>query len=316
MMRSSRVALVLAGVFVAAAGVRGEVSSTVSAAERAMRDASDPAVVVFAHRCLHRTEPENSVAAIKASIAAGVHGVEIDVRRTSDGTYVIMHDATVNRTTSGTGKVAEMTLEQIRKLQLRHATVPTGERVPTFEEMLDAAKGKIMINVDPKGITIPDAVQFCRAKGVIDQVVFKQEWRKLTEADRAWVRKQSDVYFMPIVFSRKELAEARAAGKWPAIELVSRKGGDPDLIRPEVIADLKRDGTRAWVNLMEGGGIALGTGWSDDRAVVEPDATFKELLDAGVGVIQTDVPELAIQTLERQGHGLSAAAASTSAGRR
>lgn len=121
------------------------------------------------------------------------------------------------------------------------------------------------------------------------------------------VREQKDVYFMPIVFSQKELAEARAAGKWPAIELVSRQGGDPDLIRPAVIAALKQEGTRAWVNLMEGGGIALGTGMSDDRAVVEPEATFKEILDAGVGAIQTDVPELAMRTLERQGHDLSGA---------
>jgi glycerophosphoryl diester phosphodiesterase len=184
--------------------------------------------------------------------------------------------------------------------------VPTGERVPTFDEFLEVAKGKIMLNVDPKDITIPEAVRICREEGVVGQAVFKQEWKKLSESDRAWVREQKDVYFMPIVFSRKELAEARAAGKWPAIELVSRKGGDPDLIRADVIAGLKREGTRAWVNLMEGGGIALGTGWSDDRAVLEPDAQFKDLLDAGVGAIQTDVPELAIRTTERQGHGLSA----------
>lgn len=88
----------------------------------------------------HRGSPadarigENTVPAFEAAIASGADGLEFDVRRTRDGGLVVMHDATVDRTTDGSGAVADLTLAQIRGL-----TAGDGARVPTVDEVLSLA---------------------------------------------------------------------------------------------------------------------------------------------------------------------------------
>lgn len=90
---------------------------------------------VIAHRGGASYEPENTLAAFRNSINQGVDWLEFDVQMTKDGALVVIHDETVDRTTDGTGAVREMTLEQIRSLD-----AGKGEKVPTFEEVLELAK--------------------------------------------------------------------------------------------------------------------------------------------------------------------------------
>src|SRR5579859_6241329 len=87
-----------------------------------------PQVVAISHRGEHLHHPENTMPAFHAAVDAGADFIEVDVRTTSDGKLVLMHDATVDRTTNGHGEVAAMTLEEIRKLDAG------GAKVPTFEE--------------------------------------------------------------------------------------------------------------------------------------------------------------------------------------
>src|SRR5271156_4618615 len=82
---------------------------------RATASAAGP-VVVIAHRGEHRAHPENTLPAFQAAIEAGADFFELDVRTTSDGRLILMHDAKVDRTTNGSGTVREMTFEQIRML--------------------------------------------------------------------------------------------------------------------------------------------------------------------------------------------------------
>ncbi len=107
-------------------------------------------IMVAAHRGAHRDYPENSAGSIREAIRLGVDIVEIDVRITGDGVPVLMHDYAVDRTTNGTGKVSDMTLEQIRRLRLTHNGKVTDEVVPTFDELLEITKGRIMVDVDYK----------------------------------------------------------------------------------------------------------------------------------------------------------------------
>ena len=104
-------------------------------------------IAVIAHRAAHIRNPENSLSSIRAAIELGADYVELDVRTTLDGRLVLMHDATVDRTTNGNGAVAQMTFKQVGALKLGH------EHVPTFEEALDIAHGKIDIYVDAKSLT-------------------------------------------------------------------------------------------------------------------------------------------------------------------
>ncbi|MBQ2012156.1 MAG: glycerophosphodiester phosphodiesterase family protein, partial [Bacteroidaceae bacterium] len=90
-------------------------------------------VTVVAHRGDWRNSPENSIQAFKSCIEMGVDMIEIDVRKTKDNELVIIHDATVDRTTNGKGKVSDLTLEEVKKLRLRagHGVV-TRHEVPTL----------------------------------------------------------------------------------------------------------------------------------------------------------------------------------------
>jgi glycerophosphoryl diester phosphodiesterase len=110
---------------------------------------TDPARrLVIAHRGDRAHAPENTIEAFTKAVALGVDGIEFDVRMTRDGVAVLMHDATVDRTTSGRGLVREQTLAELRTLDAsRAATGWTGGRalVPTLEEVLDRFRGTPII---------------------------------------------------------------------------------------------------------------------------------------------------------------------------
>ncbi|SFS13620.1 glycerophosphoryl diester phosphodiesterase [Granulicella pectinivorans] len=109
-------------------------------------------IVVIAHRGEHLHHPENTLPAFQGAIDAGADYFELDVRTTSDGKFVIMHDSKLDRTTNGTGEVSKHTFDEIRALDAGAKFAPAfqGIRVPTLDEALDLAHGKINVYVDTK----------------------------------------------------------------------------------------------------------------------------------------------------------------------
>ncbi len=110
--------------------------------------------VVIAHRGDHTQAPENTLEALHNTIADGADYMEVDLRTTKDGHIVIMHDSTVDRMTDGKGKIAEMTLEEFRALHIVDSRFPNRppEPPPTFEEILQAARGKLYFYLDCKEV--------------------------------------------------------------------------------------------------------------------------------------------------------------------
>ena len=94
-------------------------------------------VIRVGHRGAAGHAPENTLAAIHAGFACGVDLVEIDLRRTADGALVALHDATVNRTTDGSGRIARLSLKEVKRLDAGNGT-----GIPTLEEVLEAAAGR------------------------------------------------------------------------------------------------------------------------------------------------------------------------------
>jgi len=109
-------------------------------------------IVVISHRGEHLHHPENTMPAFQAAIDAGADYFELDVRTTSDGKFVIMHDSTLDRTTNGTGEVHKHTFDEIRSLDAGAKFSPAfaGTKVPTLDEAFDLAHGKINVYVDTK----------------------------------------------------------------------------------------------------------------------------------------------------------------------
>lgn len=97
-------------------------------------------VVPYGHRGAKGEAPENTLAGFAYALALGLKGIELDVRLSADGHLVVMHDDTVDRTTNGTGRVADLTAEQMRELDARaeHPDWPAPVGVPTLPEVLDA----------------------------------------------------------------------------------------------------------------------------------------------------------------------------------
>jgi glycerophosphoryl diester phosphodiesterase len=109
-------------------------------------------IKVIAHRGEHLHHPENTLAAFQAAIDAHADYFELDVRTTSDGKFVIMHDSTLDRTTNGTGEVHKHTFDEIRALDAgaKFSSAFAGTKVPTLDEAFDLAHGKINVYVDTK----------------------------------------------------------------------------------------------------------------------------------------------------------------------
>ena len=108
---------------------------------------------VCAHRGDNKSAPENTIPAILSAVRKGAHQIEFDVCPTKDGELVVIHDSSVDRTTDGTGKIGDMTLAEIKKLDagswFDRAFAET--QIPTFRQALEAVPEHILCNVEIKG---------------------------------------------------------------------------------------------------------------------------------------------------------------------
>ncbi|MFD7997730.1 glycerophosphodiester phosphodiesterase [Streptomyces mirabilis] len=98
--------------------------------------------LTIGHRGVMGVEPENTLRSFIAAQHAGLDLIELDLHLSKDGALVVMHDADVDRTTDGSGPIAEMTLAELRALDAGH-----GERVPVFEEVLDAVSAPLQAEI-------------------------------------------------------------------------------------------------------------------------------------------------------------------------
>ncbi len=125
-------------------------------------------VLRIGHRGAAGHAHENTLAAIQKGIDLGVDFVEIDVRRTADGVLVVLHDATVNRTTNGKGRVDRLSLQEVRKFNTGN-----GEHIPTLEEVLTVAaeRAGLMLELKAKGVA-QQTVEAVRGAGFRDSVIY------------------------------------------------------------------------------------------------------------------------------------------------
>ncbi|HWE50334.1 MAG TPA: glycerophosphodiester phosphodiesterase family protein [Bryobacteraceae bacterium] len=122
-------------------------------------------IAVIAHRGEHLSHPENTIEAFAAAAEAGADYFELDVRTTSDGKLVLMHDATTDRMTGVKGEIKSMTFDEVRGLKAG------GSRIPSFDEALAFARGRIGVYVDSKNISSADVIDAIERNGMQDRVV-------------------------------------------------------------------------------------------------------------------------------------------------
>lgn len=260
-------------------------------------------VMVVAHRGAWRLAPENSIAAIEECIEMGVDIVEIDVRKTKDQQLIVMHDGTIDRTTNGSGKVADYTLAELLEYYLKDHqggsnAALTPYRIPTLEEALVAAKGKIMLNLDKAYGLMKDIYPLLQKTGTVDHVILKgrQTAGQIVE-DLAFM--QEPVFFMPILVDTMDSLPFRIhqhLEKYDPVgfEIVLRENADV-MQRADHI---QSEGARVWVNTLWDN---LCLGHTDAKSLKDPDANWGWVIEKGANIIQTDHPEELINYLENKG---------------
>ncbi|WP_430809952.1 MULTISPECIES: glycerophosphodiester phosphodiesterase family protein [unclassified Carboxylicivirga] len=261
---------------------------------------TDLCVLVVAHRGDWRNAPENSIQAIKNCIEMGVDIVEIDVRMTKDSVLVLMHDNTIDRTTTGTGKISDMTLTELKSVQLLNGCDrATKHRIPTLEEAMQVAKGNIMVNLDKCSNYMDKAFEVIDKTHTIEQVIFKGS-KSIDQVKEKYGSILEEIIYMPVI--KESTSHLRGFVDDFIFELgpvafeVIYKSDDSPMF--DVIQTIKKQECRIWVNTLW---ESLCGEHTDDLAVDDPDAAWGWVIDNGANIIQTDRPELLLKYLRKKG---------------
>jgi glycerophosphoryl diester phosphodiesterase len=160
-------------------------------------------VMVIAHRGFSGQAPENTLASFKKAIELGSDMIELDVRFSKDGQVVVVHDDTIDRTTNGRGKVSDYTLKELKQFDAGSWFLPqfSGEQIPTLKEVLELAKGRILVNIEIKNESLGQyavtdladrALREVKKAEMAEQVIFSSFYpsalARIKERDpRIWV---------------------------------------------------------------------------------------------------------------------------------
>lgn len=263
------------------------------------RDTSS--VLVAAHRGHWRYASENSMLAIQNAIDIGVDIVEIDIQRTKDKHLILMHDETIDRTTTGKGRVDELDMDSLRNVRLRNGIgIRTSEKVPTLEEVLRITKGQVILNIDKADRYINEVYKLLKKTGTQQYVIIK------TDKPFADTRVQFHNYLtwktvlMPIInldtnYAEKEVNTYLGFMKPQIIEFIYEKDNNP---KPREMREKLKGKTLLWYNTMWD---TLAGGHDDDMALSNADSAYGYLIDSlGATIIQTDRPDYLLKYLRKR----------------
>lgn len=254
------------------------------ALRRTLLDASSPTVMVASHRATHNRFPENSLSAIKESIRIGVDIIEIDVKVSKDGIPFLMHDRTLDRTTTGEGDPEELTWDELQRLFIVDKGKTTRLKIPSLEEALKLAHGRILVDLDLKTDRIEHVIDVVNETETNDIVLFfDSDYEVLSRIQAA----DRDFMIMPRAHSVEQVDSVIMLFDPPIVHI------DFTFYSPECVNAIQASSARVWIN-------ALGAP-DDDLRRGKVKRALKKLLQHGASVIQTDEPQLLLQSLRDEG---------------
>ncbi|WP_117196217.1 glycerophosphodiester phosphodiesterase family protein [Rhizobium terrae] len=250
---------------------------------------------VVAHRGLWKDAPENSLRAIEEAADAGCKVVKVDVQRSADGEFFLLHNDLIDWMTGHHGLAADMTMDELSRLRLFNCNGGKGdpltqERIPSLREVFELIlRLGIYLHLDVKDPGhILDVIALAKEMGVDRQVGV---WADLeTDEDFRQIREimSTGVLCMPRIDVGANNIGAvlvRLFELKPAVcELRFENLGQITTLREE----FKNEGIAIWVDTCDG---SSAPGFSDSEAIENPQAVWGALIEAGVSFIQTDWPD-------------------------
>lgn len=229
--------------------------------------------IVIAHRGSHLVKPENSIAAIGEAIDLGADYVEIDLRTTRDGHLVLIHNETVDHTTSGKGRIQDLSLDEVAKLTL-NAKDGHLYSIPSFREALKVCKNRINIYLDFKQADVAQAYEEIKAAGMEKQVLVYINKAEQYTAWRALAPQMPLMSGLPRQIKKDDLITFLDKMPLEATDNISD---------PALVAALKQSGLSVFL---------------DVQMADEDPVKWKAAMDKGVHGVQTDHPEALLKYLQ------------------
>ena len=245
-------------------------------------------VLVVAHRGAHTDVPENSLAGIDKAVELDAHIVELDVQQTKDGVFVVMHDRTLDRTSTGKGEIADHTYAELQAFRLLHKGKRTDHRIPTLEEAVRRAKGRILLDIDFKvhgmqaRFDVFDELSRLNAEDLL--LFYCYDYTELPVLHAYNPR----IKIMPRAYDLAQFREIVESGLTDIVHV------DGSFYSPEAVAKTGavRPG-RVGANVL---------GRSDQQAARQGGVAYRAFFDsmAPVNIVQTDQPQLLINYLAQE----------------
>lgn len=223
--------------------------------------------------------PENSIAAFEHTLSYTPAFFEIDPRVTKDSVIVLMHDATLDRTTNGSGKVSDYTWEELKKLRLKdlNGTI-TNYSIPSLEEALVWAKGKTILNFDKKNVPLAMTARTIRKLKVEDQVMLTVHNAKEAQF---YYKLNSKIMFSAFIMTEEAMYEYEKT-RIPWTNIMAYIG-------PRIKAE-----NRALIDMLHARGVrCMISSASTYDKLTDPEersAAYKEIIESGADVIESDLP--------------------------
>ncbi|MBT1708608.1 glycerophosphodiester phosphodiesterase family protein [Fulvivirgaceae bacterium PWU5] len=254
---------------------------SIEAIRQDFRNVTGTTVLVAAHRAVHNRYPENSIPAIREGIQVGVDIVEIDVKVSRDGVPFLLHDHTLDRTTTGKGEAEALTWKQLQEFFLVDKGRRTSLKIPSLEEALEAAAGHVLVDLDLKTDNIMPILAIVKKTATEDIVFFfDSDYAMLRRIQRA----EDKLMIMPRVHNNAETDSALVFDP-PVVHI------DFTCYTEQVTQRIRDSFARTWIN-------ALGD-LDDDLRKGREKRALKTLLEHGANIVQTDEPALLLTILRK-----------------
>lgn len=247
-------------------------------------------VLVASHRGDWRNFSENSIEGLKSAVAMGVDIVELDLQMTADSQLIVIHDSKLDRTTTGKGRIAEITLDSIRNVRLKNGCgIRTRQHVPTLEEYLLAAKDSVMLNLDKADCYFEQVMEIVRKTGTAGQIIMKGN-QPLQQVKEFYGQYLDEIIYMPKFNLDDTDAEAGIEEFIDGLQPVAfefKYASDTNPL-PVKLARTLENRTLVWYNTLWD---THAGGHDDDMSLSDLDGGYGYLIDTlGCRIIQTDRP--------------------------